>query len=56
MHFFNKANSATNFQKSFGFQTLIRKKSWIKFNEIITILTDSYLQSGHFLMLLIAMP
>jgi len=45
MNFFNMAISATNFQKSFGFQTLIRNKSGIKFNEIIILLTNSYLQS-----------
>lgn len=56
MHFFNRANSATNFQKSFGFQTLIDNKSGIKFNEIITILTNSYLQSGYFLMCFVTMP
>ena len=56
MHFFNKAISATNFQKSFGFQTLIRNKSRIKFNDIITLLTNSRLQSNHFLMCFATMP
>jgi len=44
MHLFNMIISATNFQKSFGFQTLIRNKSGIKINEIAKLLTNSHLQ------------